>query len=245
MYGYIYKITNNLNGKMYIGMHRSKSFDENYWGSGKIIVEAINKYGKDNFSREVILECDSEDELCKAEERIIRELNCVELDEYYNLKDGGIGKFPVLSGESNGMYGVHRFGELNPNYGKHHVFSDESRKNMSDAHKGKKLSDYHRQRISEGNKGRTVSDETKLKLSIKAKNRVGWHHTDETKRKMSENNAMNKQEYRDKVSASLKGKNKWTAGRVWINNGERELMIFKDEIDNKLNEGYVLGRIKK
>jgi hypothetical protein len=30
MYGYIYKITNNINGKMYIGMHRSNKFDENY-----------------------------------------------------------------------------------------------------------------------------------------------------------------------------------------------------------------------
>ena len=221
MYGYIYKITNNLNGKMYIGMHRSKSFDESYWGSGKIITDAINKYGKDNFSREVILECDSEDELCKAEERIIRELNCVESDEYYNLKDGGVGKFPVFLGEANGMYGVHRFGELNPNYGKHHVFSDEIRKKMSDAHKGKKLSDYHRQRISEGNKGRKMSDETKLKLSIKAKNRVGWHHTEETKLKMSKNNAMNKEEHRIKVSKALRGRPSKAKNKIWIQNSKK------------------------
>lgn len=245
MYGYIYKITNKINGKMYIGMHRSNEFDEDYWGSGKIITEAIGKYGKENFSREILLECDSEDDLCKAEERIIKELNCVESDDYYNLKDGGVGKFPILSGELNGMYGVHRYGKENPNYGKHHTFSDESRKNMSDAHKGKKLSDYHKTRISEGTKGKKLSEETKQKLSIKAKNRVGWHHTEETKKKMSENNAMKKQEYRDKLSNSLKGKNNWTSGRIWINNGKIELMIFKEEIDTKLNEGFILGRIKK
>jgi hypothetical protein len=62
---------------------------------------------------------------------------------------------------------------------------------------------------------------------------------------MSENNAMKKQEYRDKLSNSLKGKNNWTSGRIWINNGKIELMIFKDEIDTKLNEGFILGRIKK
>jgi hypothetical protein len=52
--GYIYITTNLINNKKYIGQHKSKSFDLNYLGSGKLIVEAIKKYGKDNFKTEVI-----------------------------------------------------------------------------------------------------------------------------------------------------------------------------------------------
>jgi len=58
----IYKITNKINGKIYIGKRKlaKKLFEmSNYWGSGKYIKMAINKYGKDNFTREVIYECSS------------------------------------------------------------------------------------------------------------------------------------------------------------------------------------------
>jgi len=50
MYGYIYKTTNIVNGRQYIGQHMSELFDENYKGSGKALLEAINKYGWDNFT---------------------------------------------------------------------------------------------------------------------------------------------------------------------------------------------------
>lgn len=50
-YGYVYKITNNVNGKIYIGQKKSEKLLENYWGSGKLIVEAIKKYGKIIFQR--------------------------------------------------------------------------------------------------------------------------------------------------------------------------------------------------
>lgn len=53
----IYKITNEINNKVYIGQHRYT--DENdpmhrYWGSGKYIKMAISKYGKENFTKEVL-----------------------------------------------------------------------------------------------------------------------------------------------------------------------------------------------
>ena len=47
-YGYVYKITNNINGKIYIEQKKGEKLVENYWGSGKLIVEAVKKYGKDN-----------------------------------------------------------------------------------------------------------------------------------------------------------------------------------------------------
>lgn len=48
-FGYIYKITNELNGKIYIGQHKACHFEDRYWGSGKLIKYAIKKYGVENF----------------------------------------------------------------------------------------------------------------------------------------------------------------------------------------------------
>ena len=67
MYGYVYKTTNNLNNKIYIGQHKSSVFDDKYIGSGKILLQAITKYGKDNFTTEVLEWCDSREQLNEKE----------------------------------------------------------------------------------------------------------------------------------------------------------------------------------
>ena len=46
MYGYIYKTTNKINGKIYIGQHRCDHFDESYIGSGSRLLKAVKKYGR-------------------------------------------------------------------------------------------------------------------------------------------------------------------------------------------------------
>ena len=51
----VYKVTNILNGKYYIGVHKSKDPCDSYMGSGKAIKEAIKKYGKENFVKEMLL----------------------------------------------------------------------------------------------------------------------------------------------------------------------------------------------
>lgn len=66
MYGYIYKTTNLINNKIYIGKHKSNLFDINYYGSGKIIRRALNKYGKDSFKLELLEECGSLEELSES-----------------------------------------------------------------------------------------------------------------------------------------------------------------------------------
>jgi hypothetical protein len=61
---YIYKITNLVNGKMYIGQS-SKVVEEskNYYGSGLLIKRSIEKYGIENFKKEILENCETQLEL--------------------------------------------------------------------------------------------------------------------------------------------------------------------------------------
>ena len=85
----IYLTTNNTNGKKYVGMATKN--DPNYFGSGVLIKEALKKYGKANFSKRILVECESEEEMREAEEFFIEELNAVEDPFFYNLHEGGRG----------------------------------------------------------------------------------------------------------------------------------------------------------
>lgn len=73
-FGYIYQITNNVNGKTYVGLRklaRDKNWRE-YMGSGRLITAAIKKYGKDNFTKTLITYCYSPQELQEKEWEIIK-----------------------------------------------------------------------------------------------------------------------------------------------------------------------------
>lgn len=89
---YIYKTVNLQNGKYYIGKHTGK-VDDNYLGSGVILKQAIEKYGKDSFQKEVLVICITEQELNYWEKKIInlqiQDPNC------YNIAPGGEGGYTV------------------------------------------------------------------------------------------------------------------------------------------------------
>ena len=89
MYGYIYKTTNLIDGKFYIGQHQAEGFDEGYYGSGVHLRRAIKKYGKENFLVEIMQICESQKELDAAEVWWIRELDATV--EGYNIAPGGPG----------------------------------------------------------------------------------------------------------------------------------------------------------
>lgn len=88
---FIYKTTNTINGKCYIGKYAGRR--STYLGSGTALKKAINKYGKESFVREVIEECNNLQHLCEREEYWIEKLNAVRSPDYYNMKAGGDGGF--------------------------------------------------------------------------------------------------------------------------------------------------------
>lgn len=90
MYYTIYKITNIVNGKIYIGVHQTYNLDDEYMGSSKLVANAIKKYGKENFKKEILYFVDSEDEMYAKEAEIVTE-EFVKKTDNYNIKPGGIG----------------------------------------------------------------------------------------------------------------------------------------------------------
>lgn len=88
MHYIIYKITNQINGKYYIGRHATKNVNDSYMGSGIGIKNAIAKYGVENFTKEIIASVDSAEELWNLEKEIVNE-SVVKDPMSYNNAYGG------------------------------------------------------------------------------------------------------------------------------------------------------------
>lgn len=99
MYFIVYKTTNLVNGKFYIGKHQTHNLDDGYLGSGKLLKRAIEKYGFSNFKREVLFHCQSKDELESKERELVTE-DLVNSSDCYNLKLGGEGGFDYHNSDS-------------------------------------------------------------------------------------------------------------------------------------------------
>lgn len=111
----VYKTTNLVNGKIYIGQD-SKNNPE-YLGSGRIIKKALDKYGKNNFKKEILAECKSKAELDEIEKFWIKELKSIE--NGYNISAGGDGCLGCKqSDETKEKRRLKNIGELNPMFGK-------------------------------------------------------------------------------------------------------------------------------
>lgn len=190
-YGLIYKTTNLINGKIYIGQTtRIDNFTDNkYLGSGNLIVKAIKKYGKENFKSEMICYCSSQEKLNEEEQFNICKFNST-FPDGYNLSSGaGQGgkhhhstkeKFrTIMTGK--------RTGKNHPMFGKPGPMTG---KKLSDSQK-KVLSEFAKSRVGVKNPmfGKPQSLTVRLAVAESNRNRV-W--SEESKKKISEANKGNK-----------------------------------------------------
>ena len=103
-FNYIYLITNKINGKIYIGKHSTNDLNDNYYGSGVLIKKSIQKYGIENFTKEYLAFCDTEEKLNWFEKFYIKKYKAREVG--YNLADGGEGGSP-MKGKQNTLGKIH------------------------------------------------------------------------------------------------------------------------------------------
>jgi len=87
---YIYRTTNLINGKFYVGMHTTTDLNDGYLGSGKLLSLAVKKHGKENFVKEILFFCKSKEELILAEQQVVTD-EIVMSGQSYNLALGGQG----------------------------------------------------------------------------------------------------------------------------------------------------------
>jgi group I intron endonuclease len=92
MFYTVYKITNKINNKFYIGKHQTENLNDAYMGSGKLIKAAIKKYGMDNFTKEILYVFDNEHDMNLKEKELV-----ILSENSYNICEGGKGGFGYIN----------------------------------------------------------------------------------------------------------------------------------------------------
>lgn len=148
-YGFIYITTNTVDGMRYLGRKKfgNDSLWRRYLGSGVVFKNALKKYGKENFSRNIVCFCYSEEELNQAEYDLSVFFNVVDSDDWYNLCYGG-----------GATSGYHHLEEAKKKMSQNSIPSEETRKKMSESAKAR-CTDEWRKRASEIMKAKNFAGE--------------------------------------------------------------------------------------
>jgi len=221
MFYYIYKITNIINGKIYVGVHKTKDLEDGYMGSGKVLNRAIKKYGLENFKKEIINHFDNSEDMFNAESQLVNE-EFVSRDDTYNLKVGGFGGFDYInenySDEKRTEVG--KIGRIAANKVGAHIkgSTSHSLKMENSSYK----SEFSK-KVKEGLK-RSGYEEGVFK---------GKTHSEETKRKIGKSNSVNQM-----------GESNSNYGKVWVYNltEKRSTCIKKAELSRYEKLGWIKGR---
>ena len=163
-YWCIYRITNNINGKTYIGQHKYTDEDNpmyKYAGSGKLLHYAYKKYGIENFSTEVLYKriqyketADSMEIWAIEKERKSNPSGC------YNILKGGQGNRAYQPSEDSKK----QISETLKQYYSNHI----------NLFTGKHHTEATKKKISKANKGRHHSNQAKKNISKKMKDKNTW-----------------------------------------------------------------------
>jgi hypothetical protein len=92
----IYKILNKIDGKIYIGSHKTKNLEDGYMGSGKYLKRAIEKYGVESFEKTILFIFETSEEMYNKEAEIVNE-EFLTTQNTYNLRVGGFGGFDYVN----------------------------------------------------------------------------------------------------------------------------------------------------
>ena len=196
MYGYIYKTTNLINGMIYIGQHKAINFSKKYKGSGKLIIEAFHKYGKENFTVELLEWCETKEELDEKERYWV---------SYFGLPNFEIGYNILKGGQDKSFEGCTHSEETKLIMSQKKLGIKLSPKTCSKISKNKTGAKYpktHSENVSKGLKEKYAKDkENGIQIIRKPK---GYKNSDETKEKMRQAHIGKtaSQETRQKMSQS-------------------------------------------
>lgn len=153
----IYKTTNKINGKFYVGTHKTRNLDDSYLGSGKLLKRAIIKYGLENFEREILHVFNNPEDMFAKEAEIVTE-DFLSEENTYNLKIGGFGGWDFVNENALNFGGNPKLASVKGNI---------NFKKGNNRYRGKKH-----------------TEETKRKISIARKGKPGHSHSEEFKKRI-------------------------------------------------------------
>lgn len=166
----IYKTTNLINGKIYIG--KDEKNKKSYLGSGIVLVAAFLKYGKENFIKEIVEKC-SKANICEKEIFWIKKLKSQNPVIGYNLTKGGDG------GRVKGCLVSQKKREKIRAALLDRTHTEQRKNNISNSLKGRVLLQKHRNKISRGIRN-------SIKYELSREKLIGQKHTPEHNKKISE-----------------------------------------------------------
>lgn len=210
---YIYRITNKLNGKFYIGMHSTDDLEDGYFGSGTRLCRSINKYGKENHEMEILEHYFSRENLAAREAEIINE-EFLSNPQCMNIRFGGEGGWDHVHKSRSNL---------------------ESPKMKEYLHSPENLIKLELGRTSESrSKGSKTLWETKRELMVEtSRKNVSKTLSDEAKSKRKETFARN---------GHQSGEANSQFGKCWINDGDKSIRVQRQELSEWLEKGWKKGR---
>ena len=165
----VYQHKNKINGKVYIGITSQKP--EQRWGSqgcnyksSPHFYSAIQKYGWDNFEHNILFTELTKEQACLKEQELIKEYNSMNREFGYNSTSGG--DIFTMNEETKQKISQAMMGNQN-NLG--HPCSEEKKKKISNAQKGREFTEEHKQKLSEAAKNRRVPCSEEKKQILKEK----------------------------------------------------------------------------
>jgi group I intron endonuclease len=153
----VYITTNLVNGKQYIG--RDMYNDPSYLGSGKLLIKAIQKYGREYFEKTILQECSSLNELKLAEEYWIRYYDAANNSKFYNILNSSTGGDSLTNHPDIEIIKEKIRSARKKQIIKH---STETKQKISESQRGDKAYWY----------GKTLSDSARNKISIAHKGKM-------------------------------------------------------------------------
>lgn len=221
MFYTVYQITNLVNDKVYVGKHQTNDLDDGYMGSGKLLGAAKQKYGIENFKKEIIHIFETEEEMNLTERNIVTEEFCSRSDTY-NLCRGGQGGFGYINSSKirNGFEKT-----LNTLSVKQATLASADRGRETQKRLWKENGDWATKRRTE------ISRTVRERLAVTGGTFKGKSHNDDTKKKIGSANAV-----------AQSGSRNSQFGMMWITNGTENKKIKNDA---SIPLGWEKGRVCK
>jgi group I intron endonuclease len=222
----IYKTTNLINGKSYIGQSKYDR-NEKYLGSGPLLKKAIIKYGKKNFIKGIVEYCLSKEELDEKETFYIKLYNTL-VPNGYNISIGGNRDF----------------------------HNDKTSQRISNKLKGRVLSTETKNKIGDSTRGKTYYERYGLEKSVELKkirkmflfvnNPMKNGHTEESKQKISLSLIGHKQtEFQKKRVSECNSHPKTESHKSNLSKIKSKSLGNYNFIKEKMDEGMSLTKVSK